>query len=188
MQWSTFYRVSSLLLALCLLPGCAYNWGKNSRGLPSGYKQIQIPVFLNFSQEPVVESYFTSALIKEFERSKVARLTNEKESEAFIEGEIVSLKTLTSNPSSLDLPVGVTLSSNHAVQVEVKVSLKRKSDRALIWSGVFRGSRDFIPSQVTTAGVNTVNSIYNLSARRQNIELLAADLMSQAFDRMTENF
>ncbi|MNY58066.1 hypothetical protein D3C86_1943590 [compost metagenome] len=68
------------------------------------------------------------------------------------------------------------------------MKLVRQADGTELWSGSFSGERTYVAPQVTLAGVNSVNPLYNLSARRQNIDIMANDIMTEAHDRITENF
>jgi hypothetical protein len=70
----------------------------------------------------------------------------------------------------------------------VTVKVVRQADGTELWAGSFSGERTYAAPQVTLAGVNSVDPLYNLSARRQNIDLMANDLMLEAHDRITENF
>ncbi|MFN7453880.1 MAG: LptE family protein [Pseudobdellovibrionaceae bacterium] len=181
------WKFSLLLVALGLW-GCAYNLGAPDRTLPMGYKQITIPIFKNRTPEPGIETSFTNALITEFERSRIARVSVPEVSEALVEGEIIELKYISGAPSTRDLPTGAVLASEFRILMKAKVTLKRKSDLVTLWSQEFSGERTYVAPQVTAAGLNTVNPLYNLSARRQNIDAMALEMMSEAHDRLTENF
>jgi len=182
-----------LILSMVLSSGCAYRLGSPDRSLPGGYHQVFIPIFKNKSQEPGIEVAFTNALIQEFERAKIGRVTDAKQAEVIVEGVIESV---TYNKSGADrgadgdpsLPRGTVLATAYQILITAKITLKRSSDKYVLWSGGFSGERTYSAPQVTTAGVNTVNPLYNLSARRQNIERKALEMMSEAHDRITENF
>ncbi len=189
--------MKSILLSalLCLsfgLSGCAYRLGSPDRSLPGGYHQVFIPIFKNKSQEPGIEVAFTNALIQQFERTKIGRVTDAKQAEVVVEGVIESVTYNKSGDLSsdtrADLPLGTVFTSQYQILITANIVLKRNSDKAVLWSGNFTGERSYSAPQVTTAGVNTVNPLYNLSARRQNIERKALDMMSEAHDRITENF
>lgn len=173
--------------------GCAYRLGSPDRSLPGGYHQVFVPIFKNRSMEPGVEVAFTNALIQEFERAKIGRVVEAKQAEVIVEGVIDSI---TYNKSGTDLnadtqsnlPLGTVLASQYQILITASISLRRSSDKAVLWSGSFSGERVYSAPQVFTAGVNTVNPLYNLSARRQNIERKALEMMSEAHDRITENF
>jgi hypothetical protein len=187
-----------LLLSFCVLTsGCAYRLGSPDRTLPGGYKQISIPMFKNLSQEVGIEVYFTNSLIQEFERSKIARVVDPNLAEAVIEGEIESVTytpsgqnqgTTTVTSSGPQLPTGAVLAAQYQILVTVKITMKRNSDKSVLWTGSFNGERTYIAPQVLSAGINTVNPLYNLSARRQNIQALSGEMMQEAHNRITENF
>ncbi len=190
---STSLRVAlSLALISVLTGGCAYRLSSPDRGLPGGYHQVFIPVFKNRTQETGIEVAFTNALIKEFERAKIGRVVEASQAEVIVEGVIDSVTYTKSDDigadSVSDLPLGTVLSTKYQILINAQISLRRNSDKAILWQGSFRGERSYNAPQVKTAGVNTVNPLYNLSARRQNIEQKATEMMSEAHDRITENF
>ncbi|MBK7962677.1 MAG: hypothetical protein IPK04_16670 [Bdellovibrionales bacterium] len=90
--------------------------------------------------------------------------------------------------SAAYLAKGVVLASNYGVVMKVHIKLVRQSDQQILWSGDFRGESSYPAPQVTLSTVNTVNPLYNLATRRQNIEGLALDLMTEGPNRMTESF
>lgn len=187
------YRKVLAIAILCFasfgLQACAYRLGVPERSLPGGYKQVHVPIFKNLTQEVGIEVGFTNALIQEFERSHSARIVDARYAEAQIEGVIKSVQYL---PGGKDergsLPKGSVLASEYRILLVVGVSMRRKSDNVELWTGDFQGERTYVAPQVTQAGLNTVNPLYNLSARRQNIESMANDLMSEAHDRLSESF
>lgn len=180
--------VSALMLFFAILTSCAYRWGTPDRTLPGGFKTVAVPIFKNLSMEPGIEVGFTNAIRQEFERSKIARLTDKAEAGAEIEGKILTLQYLPSGPRETGLPTGAVIASQYRILIQVEVVLKNIANGKVLWSGRFSGERTYNAPQVTAAGINSVNPLYNLSARRQNIEVLATTLMSEAHDRVTENF
>ncbi len=181
------------LLCLQLLSGCAYQLGVASRTIPGGYKQISVPVFKNKTQEPGLEVAFTNALIHEFQRSRVARVVDNSLSEVAVMGTIDTVNYLPgakriAGDSSTYLPNGTVIASEYRILLTVTVKVVRQADGTQLWAGSFTGERTYAAPQVTLAGVNSVDPLYNLSARRQNIDLMANDLMLEAHDRITENF
>lgn len=178
-----------LLFLMIFVAGCAYRLGSPDRSLPGGYKQLTIPIFRNLTQEPGVEVSFTNALIQEFERTRTGRVTEPAQSEVKVEGEILSIQYLPGGKKEDGtLPTGAVLASEYRILVKTKIVLRKSSDQSILWEGIFNGERTYVAPQVTQGGLNTVNPLYNLSARRQNIDLMASDMMAEAHDRMTENF
>lgn len=158
--------------------------------IPGGYKQLTVPIFKNYTQETGIEVAFTNSLVSELERSRTARVVDAHHAEAQIDGEILSVKyqAQAGDNASFTLPKGSVLKTTYQIVITSRVTLRRRADQQILWSGEFKGERTYTASQVTQFGVNTVNPLYNLSARRQNIDLMANDLMAEAHDRMSESF
>lgn len=179
-----------LLLLVGIQCGCAYRLGAPERSLPGGYRQISVPIFRNFSQEPGIEVAFTNAMIQEFNRSKTARVVDALFAEAQINGEIVNVQYRPAGEavSQDPLPKGTVLATTYTILLDVKISFVRRSDGKVLYESVFSREQPYAAPQVRQAGLNTVNPLYNLSTRRQNIESMANDLMAEAHDRLSENF
>lgn len=166
----------------------------SSRSLPGGYKYLSIPVFKNKTQETGIEVGFSNSLIQEFERSQVGKVTSENLSDVKIVGVVESVqylpgaKAVSGDTNAPYLPEGTVLATDYRILVVASVQIIRQADNTQIWSGSFSGERTYVSPRVTLAGVNSVNPLYNLSARRQNIESVANDMMAEAHDRITENF
>lgn len=183
-------KVFVLCAAGFLLNSCAYHLGNASRSLPGGYKQVAIPVFKNKSQENGIEVAFTNNLIAEFQRSKIARVVSKNEADIMLEGTIdnVAYGAGGATTSGDFLPKGTVLATEYRITISVTVRAIRLIDGAELWSGTFPGETTYSAPLVTLPGVNSVNPLYNLSARRQNIESKSIDMMAEAHDRVTENF
>ncbi len=183
---------NGLLVLSVFLSGCAYHVGAATRSIPGGYKQISVPIFKNKTQEVGIELSFTNALIQEFQRSRVARVVDNSLSDASVIGQIDSVTYLPGAKrvagDSSYLPKGTVIASEYRILIKVHVSVVKQADGLELWSGNFSGERTYTAPQVTLAGVNSVNPLYNLSARRQNIDIMAIDIMTEAYDRITENF
>lgn len=187
-------RVALFLLVFEALisTGCAYRLGRPPRKLPGGYTQVSVPVFKNLTFEPGIEMAFTSSLIYEFERSRVAVPVRPELAEVEVVGEIRSLRIepqgLREQKEGIRQPEGTVISSAYRLLLEVEVSLRKVSDQSVLWKSSFTDERTYTAPSVIQGGLNTVNPLYNQSARRQNIESLAGLMMSEAHDRMMENF
>lgn len=186
-----FVLISFLSLALS---SCAYKLSNQVDTLPGGVKSVFVPPFKNLTDEPDVEVEFTQSLRKEMLTSKVVRLEeNSKEADAFIEGtiETVNIKSdesVVEAKNTKYLPYNTVLSTQIKVEVLVQVVLKKTSTQEVLWSSSFKQARNYTPPQVTLPVVNSVNNLYNLSARRQTFETLSKEMMQLAFDRMVDQF
>lgn len=182
-------------LAFFSMSGCAYHLGRGARSMPGGASEISIPVFKNRSQETGAEVTFTQALQQEFLRSKVARVVDDPKAEVRVEGEIDFIryipaqKKTAGDTSAGYLPDGTVIASQYQIVLQVSLRVVRRSDNEKIWEGRFE-SRDqtYAAPQITLTGVNSVDPLYNLSARRQKLLVIANELMLEAHSRITENF
>ncbi len=183
-------RNKALILALSFsLGGCAgYRFGAPERSFPGDYHQISVPVFNNLSQEVGVEVAVTNAMIREIERAKVGRITSKEKAEVELVGTIQSLTDVPNDATQLPQLRGAVLSSVRSVTMSVRLALFRLSDKVCIWQSDFSGVRTYVSSNVTRPVINTVNPLYDLSARRSTVEQIAGDMMAEAHDRLTENF
>lgn len=172
-----------------VISGCAYRWGMPEKAMPGLYQQVHIPIFNNKSQEPQIEVFYTNSLISEMERSKVARIVDQYSAPVHLTGTIVSVDYLPAGRrEGGDLPPGTILASQYRIVVQVHLELIRVFDKKVIWSTALTGERAYVAPQVTQPLVNTVNPIYNQSARRIHLELLSQQMMSEAVSLMLANF
>lgn len=182
-----------LLILTALLTSCAYNISSDKKQLPGGYDQVFLPPFSNRTKLPGIEVYFTNSLGREIRRAAVAKVSDRTSSQVTIEGVIQDLKFApSSSPSDKQsikqLPQYAALFTSYRIFVETSVTVRRNSDSQIIWTGVIRGEKSYDSPQVASAGINTVDPLYNHSARHQYISQLAQDMMIEALDRMTEHF
>jgi hypothetical protein len=181
-----------LLSALVFLPGCAYHFGLTERALPGGYGQVGIPMFKNKSAEVGIEPLFTNSLITHFERSQAARVVDKDMAPVVLEGTINNVVTVqgavTDSNTLLSLPSNAVLVTVYRLQVTARLILKRKSDDKIIWQGSFMTEKVYSAPQIGTAIVNSADATYNQSARMQTMGLLAEEMMTEAHDRITENY
>lgn len=185
------YRI---LFLFSLLTSCAYQLGPQADAVPGAVKSIAIPVFKNYSKEVTIETYFTNYLLQEYERSKVVQVLPESLSEATLLGVIkkvhymAPITSFTLAESERYMPSGTVLASIYDVTVEVELQLIRNGDQKILWSSSFTKTRSYFAPKVTLPVVNSVNPLYNLSARRRLIDAVASAMMSEAHDRMLDKF
>ncbi len=196
MRSNVIFVAFIFLMSLSLTTGCAYRFGYEQRTLPGGYKQVAIPVFKNATFEVGAETFFTNQLAKAFNRSQVAVVTDKSQAPVTIEGQI---KDITYKPTSsvdgnkpkenkIEIPNNTVLTVEYRVVVNAEVLLRRNSDKKILWEGTFSNESVYAAPQVGLKVVNSVNPLYNHSARMELFEAMARDMMVEAHDRMTENF
>ncbi len=182
------------LLLTCLVTSCAYRFGSPERRIPGGYHLLAVPVFTNKTQEPTIETYFTQAMILEVEKSSLAQVTSKEESQAILLGEIKNLEYVLgteitpTTPGFTDLPTGTVLVKEYRILMTTGMKLVRSSDMAVLWEGEVHGEKRYPAPIITKSVLNTANPLYNQSARYLNIQELSKDMMSEVYERMTENF
>ena len=176
-----------------MLQGCAYSIGTGERRLPEGYRLVAVPVFKNSTQEAGVEVPFTNAIIREIERNQIAKVAPKSEAQVVLDGTLQSIKyTATNtiddrNPGS-PIPSRTILNTEYRIVVSVKLSLRRASDSAVIWSQEFLKEQSYQAPKIGLEGLNSANALYNHSARYENLSAMATDMMAEAHSRLTENF
>lgn len=177
------------------LSGCAYSMGIADRRLPEGYQLVSVPVFKNLTQEVGIEVPFTNAMIREFARSQVAKVVDKSGAQVVLEGTIEQVRydvaaqiAGTSDLKTSLIPDNTILNSQYWIYVWTKLVLKRASDGHVLWSEVFTGTKSYLAPKVGLPGLNSANALYNQSARQQNLNDIAGDMMAEAHGRLTENF
>ena len=180
------------LLSCFFLSGCAYHLGAADRKFPGGYEYVAVPVFKNMTQETGTEVYFTNALVTELERSKIVNIADKSAAQVTVEG---TIRSITYTPSSQTrasdaryLPTGTVLTTEYYINVDVNLVAKRNSDQKVIWTSAFQSRRSYTAPRIGLRSLNSSNALYNHSARYQNIQAMATDMMTEAHDRLTENF
>ena len=188
MRKSPIVTFFGLLIAAFAQVGCAYRVGLAERQIPGGYSLIAVPIFKNLSAEPGAEVLFTNAMIREIERSSLAKVTNKSGAQVVLEGSVQGVTYAATETVAKDLPPGTIQNKTYSVRINASLKLQRVSDQKVIWTGAFEGESTYFAPLVSVTGLNTVNSLYNHSAHQKEIEKLAESMMAEAQDRMTENF
>ena len=77
----------SLVLLVTAVSGCGYSL----RGhLPSHIQTIAVPIFVNKTQEPAVDSFITRAVVEAFSTNGRLRLARVEDADSILEGEIIA--------------------------------------------------------------------------------------------------
>lgn len=157
--------------------------------MPEGYKLVAVPVFKNQSHEVGAEVAFTNAMIREMERHQIAHVVPKADAQVVLDGVIDSIQYIVSNQvNDSSLPRSTILNIEYRIVVGVTLRLKRASDGMNIWTESFNAERSYQAPKIGLEGLNSANSLYNDSARYDNLSAMATDLMVEAHSRLTENF
>ncbi len=187
--------VTRFAMLASLLTGCAYHFGYTERSLPGGFKDVAIPMFKNQSRQVGAEAYFTEELVRDFDRSRVAKVVTENVAPVVIEGTITSI---TYTPEAqifsgnqvpdINLPDNTALNSSYRVDVSVHIQMRRQSDQKIIWQGDFSDESSYQAPLIGFATINSADPLYDHSEHQQIVAQLAKDMMETAHDRITDNF
>ena len=125
------------LLGASAAAGCGYRVvGKNST-LPSDWKTVAVPEFVNRTARYRVEQHFTADVIHEFiSRTKYRIVQNENAADAVLHGEILTIET---SPVLFDAASGQA--TMMVVTIHAKVSLVGRADEKVAYKNddmVFR--------------------------------------------------
>ena len=192
--------IFTFLCSLGLTSCISYKWGNEGRQIPGGYKSVAVPIFQNSTHEVGAEVMFTNSMIEEISRSHLAEVEIKDRAAVVLEGVISDINYVGGGPLTgydannpnysplFPLPADTLLNSEYRVYVTVHISLRRSSDQKVVWSSKFTGERSYLAAKIGTEYLNSANTLYNHSTRQQTLQLIATDLMAQAYDQMTENF
>lgn len=183
------------------LTGCAYRMGYGTRQLPGGYRTIAVPMFKNKSHDAGIEVYLTNAMVRELERMRIGRLAPKSEAQVTLQGTVMNILYSPVNTTLIDkdavgdealkttAPAGAKINQQYIINLRVELKLVRNADQKVLWEGAFVRDQSYnTPRLIAEEGLGGANALYNHSARYQNLETMAADLMAEAHDRLTENF
>ena len=189
-------RFVSAIVSICILAGCAYHMGYGDRQIPGGYRTVAVPVFKNTSHEAGIEVYFTNAFIREMQRSHIGTIADKANAQVTLEGTIDGVTYVRASPilgqgfgpGGNGYANGTVLNSAVRIGVASTLRLRRNSDQKILWEGSFTREQSYSAPTIGNESLSAMNALYDHSARYQNIEVLAQDMMSEAHDRLTENF
>jgi len=121
-------RLAAVVVAFGMA-GCGYHVAGRASTLPSSWKTIAIPEFVNRTNRYRVEQRFTSAVIHEFiSRTKYRIVQNENEADAVLRGEVLTIET---SPILFNATTGQV--TTMLVTVHAKVELVSRGDEKVVY-------------------------------------------------------
>jgi outer membrane lipopolysaccharide assembly protein LptE/RlpB len=79
------------LLIVLTLAGCGYSFRGN---LPDHIKTVAVPVFVNKTSEPAVESFLTNAVVDAYASNGRLRVVRTEEADAILNGEVTGYNVM----------------------------------------------------------------------------------------------
>ncbi len=175
---------------LCvILSGCGYSFQAKKNPLAQvGIQKIYIQQFRNETFRPGVEQLFSSAMVREFQKSGAFRIVaSEDEADAILLGTISGVDTSVSSPRTVvsggkELEVGSQFNGN----VTCLVRLKDRTGRE-IFSQSATGSKIY-PGGIDLGDEGSTISLNNESEHRLAIQFMASQMMASIYQRMVDTF
>ncbi|MGZ3692143.1 MAG: LPS assembly lipoprotein LptE, partial [Pseudobdellovibrio sp.] len=182
-QFSPLFLILTASVITFFSFGCAYRLSAQTDSLPGNVKLVQIPMFKNDSSEVGAETFFTNSLKTEAIRAKFVDIKNEQnQAQAVLQGRITQIdviadESVTEAQNTQFLPTQTVLATQYRVTVNVNLVLTENHTNKVLWSGEFKQTKSYSAPQITLPGINTANSLYNESAKRQTLSALAKEMM-----------
>lgn len=167
--------LSALLLAVFFLSGClGYGFRGSVNNLPEDIKTVAIPIFVNESNEPGLETVLTNALIYEFTRSRILQIVPAMESHAIIFGKIKSVA------EDAAVYTSQTQALERRITVVVEASCRRTDNDRLLWQDNFLSRHE-----IFTVSPDAFQTQRN---REEALKKIAQDLSERIHNGILENF
>ena len=165
---------ATLLAAVLLLSGCGYGFRGTVSYLPEEIKTVAIPFLKNRTGEPNLDVLLTQALIREFNRSKLLKLTRAGRADVVLKGRIQGLS------EGAVAYEDIRTALQRRITVSVSAELMATADNKVFWrnKAISEGQDYDIASD---PGVTETN-------RQNAIATLTRNLAEKIHDSIFENF
>jgi len=178
-----------LLAILFTLPACSYHFqGRDNALRELGVEKIYVAQFQNSSYRPGIEQLFSTAMIREIQKSGSFRLVNsEEEADAVMYGTVaVSDAGIASFKTQTVAGKEMTVASDYTAGVQCTVVLKDKNGRHIFTQSISSGK--VYPGAFRVGDAGTTNALINDSEERLAIQFLASQMMTSVYQRMVDTF
>lgn len=188
------------ILALCgsalLLSACGYQFqGRRNPLKELGIERIYVEQFRNETYRPGVEQLFSSAMIREIQKSRAFTLVNDKtQADAIMTGVITTADSVISSPRQVNIidpktgltvkQVDVAAEYNAVVQCDVRLT---DPDGRVIFAQAASGNK-IHPGSTDVGPQGATVSLINDSEQRLAIQFIASQMMAGVYQRMIDAF
>jgi outer membrane lipopolysaccharide assembly protein LptE/RlpB len=188
-----------ILLALCAsafcLAACGYQFqGRRNPLHELGINRIYVEQFRNDTYRPGVEQLFSSAMIREIQKSRAFTLVNDKaKADAVMSGVISTATSIISSPRQVEIKnsagqsvrqTDIAAEYNAQVQCDVRLT---DPDGRVIFAQSASGNK-IHPGSTDTGPAGATVSLVNESEQRLAIQFIASQMMASVYQRMIDNF
>jgi hypothetical protein len=162
---------SCLVLLLCV-SGCGYHFSGHAGNLPGGVEKLYIPLFVNKTSEPRLETKFASQVSEVFSRNKkISQVEKREDAEAVLLGTVRSYKNKSLSYDRRD-DIGTYLS-----RIVIDVELRQTENDQLLWSGSVSWGETYRASDD-----KNIQDLARQRALQQIILRLSEDLLYRLLD------
>ncbi|MGZ3695202.1 MAG: LPS assembly lipoprotein LptE [Bdellovibrionota bacterium] len=184
----------NLIILLCAmaLGGCAYHFQDRKNPLQKmGVERIYVTSFKNHTYRPGIEQLFTTAMIREIQKSRSFTLvSSEADADATLSGDVLSADISVADSKGVILSTGpdvsVSVGTQFSAAVVCDIRLIDKFNRTL-----FRRSETgskLYPGATNVGEAGATNSLINDSEQRLAIQFLASQMMASVYQRLIDIF
>lgn len=191
-------RLTTCAIIISVLSACGYHFqGRDNPLKELGVEKIYVAQFRNSTFRPGVEQLFSTAMIREIQKSRSFQLvSSEEQADAVLTGEVATADATLSSSKSVDISdvKKVDVATEYNSAVSCLITLKDRRDRVIFSQSVsgnkiFPGATD-IPGASSTSSrdAGATNSLVNDSEQRLAIQFLASEMMASVYQRMIDTF
>ncbi len=167
-------RFLGFFILLFCLSGCGYHFSGYSGTLPGGVEKLYIPLFINKTIEPRLETRITSQVSEIFSRNdKIHQVEKKADAEAVLYGTIRQYKSRALSYSRND-DIGTYLST-----MIVDVELRQTGSKQLLWSSSIQWKETYRAS-----GDKNIQDL----ARQQTLQQLILRVAEEIHSRLLDDF
>jgi len=165
-------RPAAALVLAVVLAGCGYSVGMGGN-LPSHIKTVAVPIFVNNTQEPAIESVITGAVINAFVTSGRLRVVPVGQADSILEGVIAgyNLESIAYNSS-----VNAT---EYRLRIRVNINFRDLRDHSTLFKQ--EGLEEWANFRVQGQVSDTI-AVEDVAARQAAVEI-GRKIVSAAVDR-----
>ncbi len=157
---------------LLIISSCGYRFSGRANELPSHIKAVAIPIFVNATQEPLIESIITNKVIQEFVGDGRLKVVDSSMADAVLKGRIYAFSLA---PLSFDRGDNVL---EYRVVIQCELILEDVREKKIVWKEpALSQSADYkVSSDISATRTAKERAIEEASKR------LASDLVARVFE------
>jgi outer membrane lipopolysaccharide assembly protein LptE/RlpB len=176
MQNKFFYIVAAIVLALLsVLASCGYRFTPVGGVVPEGMKTIAVPVFINGTNEPFVDTELTQAVVDEFLFDGRLKVVSLERADIVLRGKVIKFD-LAALSYTADSHV-----QQYMVNMSVNVSIEDAKSKKILWQEEGLSSV-FVSSYPVALGDITATKIAKESAVKKVCRDIATTLRSRVLE------